>query len=122
MLDQINWLREQIAETKKAALAARAEWGDEDDHRDADWEKWRPSGKLEDAGWYPPPTGLDRHWQLHSPRAVLAQCEAHTAILDSYDAEMEDGDYLTLCGLGAAVDALTLAYRHRPGYRPEWRP
>lgn len=123
--DLVPWLRECVAEDRAAALAARAEWGDEDGNRDSDWEEWRLSGMLEDAGWYPVPQGLDRHWQLHSPRAVLARCEAHEAILDLH--------FERSCGRGVCNEcndpvpcgtarALALAYRHRDGYiEEEWR-
>ena len=124
--DLLTWLHEQITEDRAAALAARAEWGDEVDNRDSDWEEWKLSGALEDAGWYPKPRGLDRHWQLHSPRAVLAQCEAYEAILRLHSVRSCGRGVCNECGdphpCGTAR-ALALTYKHRPGYlTQEWRP
>lgn len=44
---------------------------------------------------------------------VLAQCDAHEMVLT-----LAETVYVGY----AAVQALALAYRHRPGYREEWRP
>lgn len=66
----------------------------------------------------------------NSPSEVLAQCEAHTAILDRYERARDTGqrglytewERAQVEALEYAVEATGLVYQHRPGYRPEWRP
>src|ERR1041384_2763803 len=82
-----------------------------------------------------------------APSAVLAQCEAHTAILDEHAPRREhtvDGDLVCSTCVYTGWDedpggnrsryrdhhdwpcqtvlAVALAYRHRPGFRNEWLP
>lgn len=57
-------------------------------------------------------------------RAVLAQCEAHTRILDRYEHVVRwltpDGSAVAV--LRDVVHLVALAYQYCPGYRPEWKP
>lgn len=88
------------------------------------------------------------HIALNDPQDVIARCEAELAILDLYDRtlaivrtpvdlralaaekpvirEMRARDYLDaereLCVLVPVVALLASGYRHRPGYREEWKP
>lgn len=55
------------------------------------------------------------------PAAVLAQCEAHTALLDLAHLVLgadQRNDLLRY----QMLRGIALAYRHNPGYREEWRP
>ncbi len=122
----VTWLREQIAETRRVAEAAH---------------------EMAPGPWGTPPAmGYDnkeirRHTALNAPPAALAQCAAHEAILDLHvpddDQPLPKGEpwrfICTTCGGGGineyptpwpcdTLRALTLAYRHNPGYREEWRP
>lgn len=59
--------------------------------------------------------------------AVVARCQAHTAILDLVDMVYDDeGDPIHLGGYGEAwwdvVTRMGLMYHRFPGYRDEWRP
>ncbi|GAA1281458.1 DUF6221 family protein [Saccharothrix xinjiangensis] len=91
--EQLVWLREQIAETEK------------DVREGPEWPLWailpsRMAARIAD---------------------VLAQCEAHTAVLDHYErAEqgMHSPDAYELAD--GLVLAVALAYRHRPGYHAQW--
>jgi hypothetical protein len=104
--DLMAWLREQIAEVQRRA-------------------------EREQAATYAAAC-LDAN---HDPRDVIAQCEAHTAILDLYgvvsdpaNADRTDDRGVLLSHpiarrrMRDAVRAVGLAYQHRPGYREEWRP
>lgn len=81
------------------------------------------------------------HIARHDPRDALAQCEAHTAILDLHvpanEEPLPEGYPMRFicntCGSGEVheypvvwpcdtVRVLALTYQHRPGYREEWRP
>jgi hypothetical protein len=72
---------------------------------------------------------ITEHIATHSPRDVLAQCEAHTAILDRYERARDAGqrglytewEQAQVEALEFAVDAVALAYQHRPGYQEAWR-
>jgi uncharacterized protein DUF6221 len=100
----VPWLREQIAETRQIAEAAHevaaGPWGT------------------------PPLLGRDnkavrQHRGLNDPRAVLAQCEAHTALLDLLERELHDDADDDTAQL--MVRTLASAYQHRSGFREEWR-
>lgn len=99
----VTWLREQIHWTRTTATDAATEWvtGPDGDEM---------AGEVTSIL-------VGAHIVLNDPRAVLAQCEAHTAML-AHALELDDkGDQDEhLVGL------LALAYQHRPGYREEWRP
>lgn len=66
----------------------------------------------------------------NAPSEVLAICEAHTAILVRYERARAAGqrgpstewERAQVEALEFAVEAVGLAYQHRPGYRDEWRP
>ncbi len=55
----------------------------------------------------------------YGPPRVLAQCEAHTAILDATEDAQSNGEW----GYPDRIlKALALAYQHCDGYREEWKP
>lgn len=107
MNDLVTWLRAQIADAERTA-------------RDDQWGRPHGPGCGITADVCP---GCDcTYW-----RDVLAQCEAHTALLDSYAEHIAMPEY-TPYVKGRRDKALhdlrllALAYQHRPGYREEWRP
>ena len=64
------------------------------------------------------------HIIRHDPRNVVADCEAKLAILDKAMSLAERFGEESLPGRVALdyVESLASAYRHRPGYREEWKP
>lgn len=155
--DLIVWLREQIAEKRRRAMRTAfipdgpaATWSYErnlfrvvvhgDDHTVG--VASRRAGTTPDGRPYEDVL-LDvdgEHMEMNDPRAAVAECEAHTAILDQHCTPhtvvdgfcVEEGGECThagesecaVCGIPdcATVRALGLAFQHRPGYRQEWRP
>lgn len=122
----LTWLREQIADTRRIAEATRDQPSDS-----GRWEVVAGDTiKVVSAGRvfvraYDVPEEDAEHIVLNDPYAVLAQCEAHTAILDLVNLDFnDDGQPVTLGGYGEAywdvVRLIAHAYRHRPGYREEW--
>jgi hypothetical protein len=134
--DLVTWLRAQIAETVRVASATMT--------AQSDWGGWSARHSRADFGFSDvvqtgrvyvvlsevTPETAD-HIALNDPAAVLAQCEAHTAILDRCAELLDlagpyygDVDYRPACNLveDTVLPGLALAYRHRPGYREEWRP
>lgn len=135
MTGLVAWLREQIAEIEQVAHAARP----------GPWLNGTDRPDLLDTTVYGQSSGPDKledvcdtddsdefatancdHISLHDPRAVLDECEAHTAIVDRC---VEEVDAWTI-GVNESgpevadftLRALALAYQHRPGFREEWRP
>jgi hypothetical protein len=133
--DLLPWLRAQIAETGRIAQAAKtnlAAWAP----GLPPWESARYLGKF--ASYF------DTFVARLDPDAALAQCEAHTAILDAHPCMTDEDDGTQQCGVCVqpggigcnewpeewrtqpwpcpTVRALALAYQHCPGYREEWRP
>lgn len=119
MDELVTWLRQQIQWTRSTANDAATDWAS---GPDGDEMALEVSSIL-----------VGAHLVLNDPRAMLAQCESHTAILDLWHGtktavEAADGTVLASAArvrLGAydrAVKALGLAYQHRPGYREEWKP
>jgi hypothetical protein len=134
----VTWLREQIAETVRIAQAAKTSvdaWAP----GLPPWESARYLGKF--ASYF------DTFVARQNPDAVLAQCDAHTAILDAVQRGLDGhpgpcvnvlGDdpanysQYDSCALHIewsetalkpfAARLVALAYRHNPGYREEWRP
>jgi len=144
-----TWLRERIAEDKAAALAcAGAPWSDYVPgmvHVDAaairEDRAFRQLGYVAHTDNSPSGDAYRAHIVRHDPRTALAQCEAHTAILDEHArrevASLEPPTYgqtfivCRRCTAGwmhqivypcPTLKATALAYRHHPGYREEWRP
>lgn len=133
MSDAMAWLRKQIAEDRRLAEAVG------DPETDGAWYYSEPLGETVRSeaqqyiacGPYDGPVDEDaaRHIVRHDPRTVLAQCDAHTAILDRYERAREAGhqgrytewELAQLEAFEAAVEIVALAYRHHPGYREEWR-
>lgn len=115
--DLMMWLRTQIAEREAAARAAmgfgRGEWKrdgcyvvDEADERVV-YDEGSPN---EDQA---------EHIALNDPRTVLAQCEAHTALLALAKHARAAAGWAYAEPI---VEVVASAYRHSPGYRPEWKP
>lgn len=102
--DLVAWLREQIAAV-------------------AEDERWRASWNT--------PEAVEKYPHAARPGpadpAMVNQCEAHTALLDSYAEHIALPEY-TPYVKGRRdkalhdVRLLALAYQHRPGYLEEWRP
>lgn len=131
----VTWLRERIAELREAAEDAAGEFGSDG----VEWEAYELSGKLGDAGW--DAVGLDRHWQLHSPRAAQARCDAYDRVLARHRYPNTDDEIWMAsgscagCGVSGDTDLpvtdelsecpelrdMAIAFRHRPGFREEWR-
>lgn len=121
--DLVAWLREQIAERARWAHAAEQAATDSDGYQ---WK--RMASTAIDAGYCLIQTDhadIGRFVEDNSPRTALAQCEAHTALLDVVDDQRdsvygEPGEFLP-DEWARVVRLLALAYQHRPGYRQEWR-
>lgn len=144
MADPLKWLREQVAEDRTAALAcAGAPWIDDVpgmvhvDPTAIRENKWALSrlGFVASADNSPTGDAYRAHIVRHDPRAVLAQCEAHTAILDAHTPMQLNSRGDLACptcvdwdgvldfespGYGywpcRTVLGVALAYQHRPGY------
>lgn len=139
----VTWLREQIAEKRRRALATAflpdgpppawtynryefgVTWRDDDGHRIG--VASHRSGAVTGLGRYQEALLIadGEHIELNDPRSAVAECDAHTAILDLH---LLDSGGTELCNdcrdpyPCGTVRALGLAYQHRPGYREEWRP
>lgn len=129
--DPVAWLRDQIAEREELARAAMTRGGS------GVWEHnggyvYQAENNVEpvvyDEGR--PTEAEAEHIAERDPRDTLAQCEAHTAILDRHDRLREAGQsgLYTEWELAQVqlsediVDLVALAYQHCPGYLEEWRP
>lgn len=112
MDDLVTWLREQIAEDEEAARKRMHHA--QENHLLLQDPKYLG---LFVPGWHEWP-------EIEAAAAhALAQCEAHTAILDRYeraDKENHAPDAYSLAD--DLLRALALAYQHRPGYQDMWRP
>ncbi|GHH57886.1 DUF6221 family protein [Lentzea cavernae] len=146
MDDLVEWLRQQIAETRTAATKAAQsvhemharptfnavvhdpiEWASRWKYRDADGSVCAGtarSGLVAVAPWGGHLNHAGEHIALHDPVAVLAQCDAHEAILNECvrvrDVHFSD-DFTADHLAEAVIRQLGLAYQHRPGFREEWR-
>jgi hypothetical protein len=156
--DLLPWLRAQIAETEELARGAitregRDEWEMEVDPRGSSWwrDPWDPcvigGGKPVaqcDEQYGGRPVAL--HIARNDPRTVLAQCEAHTALLFWHERIwVEPGSkyfndaHLTREPMAICrscepetmfrrakswpcrtIKALALCYQHSPGYQEAW--
>lgn len=123
--DLVVWLREQIAEDRRVAEANAIDlWPGTTLQKVAD-DKTHYAWQQHDVS----PQRI-AHILRFGPRAVLAQCEAHTAILDLHVNEScpEADTPCDVCGEWDedwpcdTLRATALAYQHNPGYREEWRP
>ena len=91
-------------------------------------------GDAWDGVWAMGDSRVTRFIAGNDPRSVIARCEAELAILDacspdsSMEAALEIGDisteqYVTEVAAGARiVRLLASGYKHRRGYREEWKP
>lgn len=114
MDDLIQWLRQQIHWTRTTAEDAAREWPTGPDGDEIASEV----SSIE----------VGAHIVLNDPRAVLAQCEAHAAILEIVERygppqRIPATDFTTtLSGLAPyyalqrVLAAVAHAYQHRPGY------
>jgi hypothetical protein len=114
MTDMITWLRAQLDEGEAVAQAASAVWDDEDEPL-LEWQD------VSDVAY--------AHAQQNHPAVTLADIEAKRAILDAYEEAKRyyEGPGRAapageVHGLWTAIQHLAYAYRHRPGYLPEWAP
>lgn len=135
MDDIVKWLGEQLDEDRRVALSVR-----EDDRV---WEWSENAETVRSAGGsYVAcgPYGGDisaefaEHIARWDPARVLAEAEAKRAVLNLYRAHEESVALVLVAGLSpahaderrnavrAALRALALPYRDRPGWRPEWAP
>lgn len=132
----LPWLRDQIA-----AAAERTRTGYPfNNGKVHDAEGWwvEPNGEAwhtSTCGWRVG-EGLDNECTCPVPAAVLAQCEAHTRILDEYETvrehwtidklkgelDLDSGLVVDFARLTQMARFVALAYQHNPGYREEWRP
>lgn len=144
MDDQLlPWLRTQIAEAERDAHGAALVLQQAYSVSPEDARRWwvddangcvvvlsgprpdrQPVAFAPDGGYL---NDVGEHMVRNDPRAVLAQCEAHTRILDLVDLYFnDDGEPSFLGGYGEAywdvVRLLALAYQHNPGYQEAWRP
>jgi hypothetical protein len=124
MNDLVQWLREQVSATQSAAEGIQLEAG------------WTTGFVLERVDQYAEPgfrVNVTRPHHDAAPLAdllslagVLAQCEAHTAILDLHSDQHDCIGSLDSLEWPPrpcpTLRALASAYQHRPGYREEWRP
>jgi hypothetical protein len=143
MTDMIAWLRAQLDEDERLANAATGlHW-----YSNGGWElRTAPSGEggpnprpeswapfwflIAKAGEQPRGAWDDfRHIERHEPAFVLADIAAKRAILDAYEEAKRyyEGPGRAapageVHGLWTAIQHLAYAYRHRPGYLPEWAP
>lgn len=143
MDDQAKWLRRRIEERLYLArnaieLGNSATWTemssgvlmtvapDAPQDQGGTWGGVHPLGD----------SSLTRLMEANDPADTIARCEAELAILDLHggewlDQDLADGDYrvrqvCTRCDDGywpcRTVRLLASGYRHRPGYREEWKP
>lgn len=145
MDELVAWLRKQIAEDEQLARDAVVRKAGGDAWEIAEQRPYRWGQDEEDTevigGGKPIITCnyeyggylLAAHIVRHDPRAVLAQCEAHGALVDAVAGDIkaatglvpadEFGERLvTEFRAVAVLRLLALTYQHRPGYREEWRP
>lgn len=132
MSELITWLRAQIEADKEAAQYAQVVapgiwWHNHDDAPGIIYTE--EGGELLRAPEEHRP--LTEHLVRHEPQEVIARCDAGLALLDHYR-EMCDlldpttsarQEYILAEGaVRRAVTLLAQGYRHRDGYREEWRP
>lgn len=128
----VSWLREQVAAVRQTACDAIVrktggdEWGVGED-RIPNWRTDEQDTEVIGGGKpivqcnyeYGGPL-IAAHIAEHDPAAVIAMCDAHTTILDRLQKLGSGND--SHRGLLYATRAIALGYRHRPGYREEWKP
>ena len=136
--EPVVWLRAQVEADLALARRLAARWVAPADHPTRGGEAIWPASSVEALmvfrGEDPDVNaGLDLI-RLCSPAYVIARCEAELAILDACvpgenaEAALEAGDisaeeYVTAEAMGTGiVRLLASGYRHRRGYREEWKP
>lgn len=117
----ITWLRAQVDEDERIALAAIADDCDQDGgFEDASW--------LDDGSWRPRfgEAAADMIRMVAVPRRILAEVDAKRRRLALHSPE--PGQHPDFCGHDLhqmpcpTIRLDALPYTDRPGYRPEWRP
>jgi hypothetical protein len=68
------------------------------------------------------PPNIAQHIVAHDPRDTIARCEAELRIIALYEEEDRGRTPDYWDGLRFALDEIAHAYRHLPGWRPEWAP
>jgi hypothetical protein len=131
LVDLAAWLRRRIEERKCLAghaieLGSAAEWTELSSGvlmtiaPDAPQDTW-------DGVWPMGDSSLTRLMEANDPRDTIARCEAELAILDLHASnDYERYPECVHCAVEAfpcrTVRHLGYGYRHRPGYREEWKP
>jgi hypothetical protein len=133
LVEFVAWLREQIDEDERVALAAAWSSRRVGDNRPT----WQRSGinSVEDAGGglvvhgdgTPPSDSQADHIARHDPARVLAEVAAKRAILDlhePYESERVGGQSCWACNRDGwpceTVRLLAQPFAGRPGWREEW--
>lgn len=111
--DLVAWLREQIAEDRRVI-----ERNTGDDGLARGYPDYRTY--VDDDT-----RAADDYIECFGPKRMLAQCDAHTSLVDRCvrlrDVHTSD-DFTAYRFAKEVMQTLGLAYQHRPGYREEWRP
>jgi hypothetical protein len=140
--EMVEWLRATIEGDKAAAeeaakvypppwtLREKDPGGDERDWdiHEAEYAFIKACSTCEHSGIHEAP---GRHIAIHDPRDTIARCDAELAILDLYaEADYKrdhpgpaDPTHLTTAflAIGEAVGLIGDGYRHRDGWKDEWR-
>jgi hypothetical protein len=121
MDDLVQWLREQIAHDERIARSAL-------ERGFVGFIGQSKTAYFEDKGF---PVIIARHIDRHRPSDVLAQCEAHERVIRRWEQACDNAHVPSEAQASwghiarvLAEDVLIIgsAYRHRLGYREEWRP
>lgn len=132
--DMLSWLRREVEAEKAAAEALDGKaWTVADDGDDFAYLDIEGGGRTANSCGCCGVGTLDKaeavHIALHDPRDTIARCEAELALLDELLPELESAEEVIRAEWnagpdlsGALIRALLAAYRHRPGYLPEWDP
>lgn len=128
--DLVAWLRQRIRERRCLAertieLGNAAVWEETATGvlvtgEPTETDTWHGTWPMGDSS-------LTRLMEANDPRDTIARCETELAILDFHDLaetwEQAEGKPLKQAEvLRIVVREIGRAYRHRPGYRQEWKP
>lgn len=147
MDELVAWLREQIAEKRRRAMRTQWTAGGPPAAWTYNREGFRltsldPAGNAQGVAHRRAGTGTDgepyddvlldvdgEHMEFNDPQAAVAECDAHTSLIDFWSlAYSKPSDFSgpqwdqVRANAKWTVKKIASAYRHRPGYREEWRP